>query len=676
MKRTYEVRDRADKRAIREFLKREGQFLLPMLELVEQTEVAIDEVIQVMGRATIEAVLEMSAEGVAGVKQAGRSRAEDDTVWYGRQGGVVYLSDRKVRVERPRLRRRGAGEGGEVEVPAYAAMRRPGAVADRMLEVLMAGVSTRKYGRVIGEMADTVGVSKSAVSRETVEASERVLKELMERRLDAWDLLVIYLDGIQMGSHHVLAAVGVDSDGKKHVLGVREGASENAEVTSALLEDLVERGLDPGRRRLFVIDGSKALRKAIEKVFGQRHPIQRCRNHKLRNVLGHLPKDQHPQVKAAFRAAMKLDAKQGEQKLEQLARWLERDHPSASASLREGLSEMFTINRLGLPPRLRKCLGSTNLIDSTHSGVRQKTRRVTNWKNGAMALRWAAASFVETEKSYRRIIGYDQLWMLRAHLDDHEPVAEMRKAQKTRRVTNWKNGAMALRWAAASFVETEKSYRRIIGYDQLWMLRAHLDDHDSASVLCATGCRNEKGRLTRRLSGATTFNCQRDTIQRRIVHPAEAAVSGPRLVVRFRGLEDARRACAEAADSAGRAHEGVPGDRGGSQDPLARRARGAGRSVRPTRASRVSEVGQRTGVQRETRAAVVGARGRRDALYRAGQPVGERLQRELQRQAQGRAVERGDLLLVGGGGRAGRAMEARVQYRPTPQRLRRLSPGP
>ena len=225
MKRTYEVTERADKRAIREFLKREGQFLLPMLELVEHAELAIDEVIEVMGRATIEAVLEMSAEGVAGPKQAGRSRAKDDTVWYGRQGGLVYLSDRKVRVERPRLRRRSAGEGGEVEVPAYTAMRRPGAVADRMLEILMAGVSTRKYGRVIAEMADTVGVSKSAVSREAIEASERVLKELMERRLDARDLLVIYLDGIQMGSHHVLAAVGVDSDGKKHVLGVR-GRSE------------------------------------------------------------------------------------------------------------------------------------------------------------------------------------------------------------------------------------------------------------------------------------------------------------------------------------------------------------------------------------------------------------------------------------------------------------------
>ena len=369
-------------------------------------------------------------------------------------GRVVWFTCRtgKVRVERPRLRRRGAGEGGEVEVPAYAAMRRPGAVADRMLEVLMAGVSTRKYGRVIGEMADTVGVSKSAVSRETVEASERVLKELMERRLDAWDLLVIYLDGIQMGSHHVLAAVGVDSDGKKHVLGVREGASENAEVTSALLEDLVERGLDPGRRRLFVIDGSKALRKAIEKVFGQRHPIQRCRNHKLRNVLGHLPKDQHAQVKAVFRAAMKLDAKEGEQKLEQLARWLERDHPSAAASLREGLSEMFTINRLGLPPRLRKCLGSTNLIDSTHSGVRQKTRRVTNWKNGAMALRWAAG-------------------LVRGDREELPPHHRLRPA-----------------------LDAQSPPRRP-----------------------RTSCPNEEGRLTKSYSGATTFNCQRDTIRGSVV---------------------------------------------------------------------------------------------------------------------------------------------------------------
>ena len=178
-------------------------------------------------------------------------------------------------------------------------------MADRMLEILMAGVSTRKYEGVIGEMADTVGVSKSAVSRSTIEATERVLKELMERRLDDWDLLVIYIDGIQFREQHVLAAIGVDAGGTKHVLGVRQGASENSEVTRALLEDLVERGLDTERRRLFVIDGAKALRKAIDQVFGTANPVQRCRNHKIRNVLGHLPKESHDQVKAAMRAAWK-----------------------------------------------------------------------------------------------------------------------------------------------------------------------------------------------------------------------------------------------------------------------------------------------------------------------------------------------------------------------------------
>jgi transposase-like protein len=252
MRGSYEVTNGTDSRAIAEFLKSEGQFLLPMVDLVDRAELAIDEVIDVMGRATIEAVLAMSAEAVAGPKQAGRARGADEVVWYGRQRGQVYLSDRKVRVERPRLRRKGDGEGGEVEVPAYAAMTRPGALADRMLEILMAGVSTRKYGQVIGEMADTVGVSKSAVSRETIEAAERVLAELMERRLDAWDLLVVYIDGIQFGAQHVLVAVGVDSDGEKHVLGLRQGASENHVVVTALLEDLVERGLDPARRRLWV----------------------------------------------------------------------------------------------------------------------------------------------------------------------------------------------------------------------------------------------------------------------------------------------------------------------------------------------------------------------------------------------------------------------------------------
>jgi transposase-like protein len=276
-------------------------------------------------------------------------------------------------------------------------------------------------------MAAQVGISKSQVSRENIEAGERLLKDLAGRDFSDKEILIVYIDGIQFGDYHVIGAVGVDTEGHKHVLGLHEGATENAVVVKALLDELVTRGIKPDRRRLFVIDGSKALRTAINQVYGRQNPVQRCRNHKLRNVQGHLPKDQQDQATATLRAAWKLDEKQGKQKIEQYASWLQRDWPSAAASLREGLDEMFTINRLNLPGSLRRCLATTNLIDSTHSGVRQRTRRVTNWKNGSMALRWAAASFVETEKNYRRIMGYCDLWMLKAHLDDQE-VAKNRKA--------------------------------------------------------------------------------------------------------------------------------------------------------------------------------------------------------------------------------------------------------
>ena len=298
----------------------------------------------------------------------------------------------------------------------------------------MRGVSPRKYREVLPEMAEQVGISKSQVSRENIEAGERLLKELAERGFTQHDLLVIYIDGMRFGEHLVVAAVGVDSAGNKHVLGLREGATENAAVVTALLVELVERGVRQDHRRLFVIDGAKALRAAIDEVFGSHNPVQRCRNHKLRNVLGHLPKDQHDQARATLKAAWKLPAKEGLAKLDQYADWLHADHPGAAASLREGLGELFTVNRLDLPSALRRCLSSTNLIDSSGSGVRQKTHRVTNWKNGTMALNWAAAAFVETEKNYRRIMGYQQLWMLKATLDEPQEVQQTDPtiAQQTR----------------------------------------------------------------------------------------------------------------------------------------------------------------------------------------------------------------------------------------------------
>jgi len=409
----YEIADRKDSRALTEFLQKEGQFLLPIVSLIETAQTAIDEVIDVAGRATIEAVLHLSAQEVAGEKHPGQ--AQGAIRWHGQQSGVVPLSNRKLRVRKPRLRHR---EQGEVEVPAYRALQTNSTLAARMLDILLHGVSTRHYRQVLPEMAQTVGVSKSSVSREAIEASEQVLQALAERRFDDRDILLIYLDGLRFGRHHVLAAVGVDSQGDKHVLGLRQGASENAVVVQGLLEDLVARGVRPGRRRLFVIDGSKALRQGIEAVYGSNNPVQRCRRHKERNVLGYLPKEEQLRMRQVMKAAWRLPASQGETRLEKEAQALEKDHPSAAASLREGLAEMFTVNRLGLPAPLSRGLCSTNAIESSFSGARSKTRRVTHWQDGSMALRWAAASLVATEKNFRKLLGYKLLWILQAYLDE------------------------------------------------------------------------------------------------------------------------------------------------------------------------------------------------------------------------------------------------------------------
>ena len=288
-----------------------------------------------------------------------------------------------------------------------------------MLELLLAGLSTRSYGKAIGEMAETAGVSKSSVSRQAAEAAGERLKELAERRLDDRDYLIVYVDGIQFGGHHVLAALGVDDKGNKRVLGLREGASENAVVALALLESLVERGLDPGRARLFVLDGSKALHKAVGQVFGSACLVQRCR--KPQDAQRDRPSAQGtPTTRPApcLRAAWKLGAKDGKARIEQFASWVEKQHPDAAGSLREGLGEMFTVREIGLTPALRRCLGTTNVIDNAHSGMRRRTGRVTRWRDGSMAVRWAAAAFLDAEKNYRRIMGYKDLWILKAHLDE------------------------------------------------------------------------------------------------------------------------------------------------------------------------------------------------------------------------------------------------------------------
>src|SRR6266536_2606929 len=250
------------------------------------------------GRGAVEAVLQLSAQELSGAKSQGRKVERAHEVrWHGRQWGSVALSDRKLRVERPRLR----GEEGEVAIPAYAALQDDGRMSARMLELLLSGVSTRDYQKVIREMAETAGVSKSSVSREFVEESAAKLQELNERSLAGQELLIVYLDGMVYGEHHVLGAVGIDRQGVKHALGMRLGSSENAVVVKDLLADLVARGLAPEVMRLYVIDGSKALRKAVKEVFGDYAVVQRCRAHKRRNVLSYLPQHLQDQVAAVIR---------------------------------------------------------------------------------------------------------------------------------------------------------------------------------------------------------------------------------------------------------------------------------------------------------------------------------------------------------------------------------------
>jgi putative transposase len=402
---------RNDRAQIKRVLADSGQALLPMLELLEGAQASIDELMHETAVALVEQLLVLSAQELAGAKQRGREGGP--VLWHGAQRGVVALAERQLRVQKPRLRDK---SGREVNVPAYQRLRDDANVGVRVRDILVAGVSTRRYAAVLPEAAGTVGVSKSTVSRRFIEASAAQLAALNERSLAELDLLVIYIDGIVVSGHHIIAAVGVDGVGDKHLLGLALGASENAQVVKDLLRALIARGLDASLSYLFVIDGGAALRSAIDEMFGQRARVQRCRTHKLRNVLQRLPKTEAAQTKAVMMAAYKLDPKDGMAKMKKQAKWLESDHPDAAASLLEGLHESFTVNALGLPPTLMRCLCTTNIIENPNGIVRRTSRRVTRYRDADMALRWSAAGFLEAQKSFRRIQGVKDLWILQAAL--------------------------------------------------------------------------------------------------------------------------------------------------------------------------------------------------------------------------------------------------------------------
>jgi transposase-like protein len=367
-----------------------------------------------VGLGVLRELLEQEVEEIVGPK--GRWNLDRTAVRHGHEDGEVTLGGRRLPIKRPRART----ADGESELPLqiyeHFADRDP--LEEVVLERMLAGISTRQYRRgqePVGEQVegDARSTSKSAVSRTFVQRTRDLLWKLMNRPLADLRLAVIMLDGIELHGRTNIVALGISTEGEKLALGVWDGSTENATVAAALLADLVDRGLDVEQGMLFVIDGSKALRKAIRQVFGNDVPVQRCVQHKLRNVVEHLPERDREPVKARLRRAWKdTDHDHALEQLNTLALELDHAHPGAAASLREGMEETLTVTRLGITGKLKLTLQSTNPCESMISTVRVIHRNVKNWSSGDMCLRWTAAGMLEAETRFRKVEGYRGL----AHL--------------------------------------------------------------------------------------------------------------------------------------------------------------------------------------------------------------------------------------------------------------------
>ncbi len=374
-----------------------------------------------VGLSVVHELMELEVAEVVGPK--GKHNPGRGAKRHGHEDGSMTLGGRRVRVRRPRMRT--ADDEHELAVGTYAffADRDPltRAVMDRML----AGVSTRKFARVgepvgLGVETEASATGKSSVSEMFVERTRTALEELMSRRLDDVRLAVVMLDGMEVAEATHVVALGITTEGVKLPLGLWEGSTENATLARTLLADLVDRGLDPGQAILFVIDGGKALRRAIRDVFGEHALVHRCQRHKERNVIDLLPERDRDAVQGRLRAAWSLaDADLAEQRLQLLAGELDRTWPDAAASLREGMHETLTLMRLGITGQLAKTLSSTNPCESMIEIVRHTQRNVKRWQGGDMRKRWTAAGMLVAEQQFRRIIGYRDLATLVIAVERH-----------------------------------------------------------------------------------------------------------------------------------------------------------------------------------------------------------------------------------------------------------------
>ncbi len=379
-----------------------------------------------VGLAVVHELFEAEVTRLAGPK--GKHDPERQAYRHGQESRQVTLGGRRVQVDKPRVR---SVDNEEVELRTFHTFAGRELLSAAALERMLAGLSTRRYPAGLEPMGDVepLATSKSAISRRFVQGTEQKLAELFGRDLSQLDLLAIFIDGVLIAEHCVVVALGVDAEGRKQPLGLWEGSTENKTVCNALLGNLIERGLDPEQPRLFVIDGGKAIRAAITATFGKHGIIQRCRAHKRRNVLDHLPQSERAFIGRKLDQAWKEpNAERAEAQLRALAKHLEVKHPGAAASLLEGLEETLTVTRLGLSPTLLRTFKSTNPVESMISIGRTVAGNVKRWRDGKMVLRWTAAGLLEAEKQFRRVNGYREMAILRRALDQHyQGLASTRK---------------------------------------------------------------------------------------------------------------------------------------------------------------------------------------------------------------------------------------------------------
>jgi transposase-like protein len=404
------------------------QMMLPMAEMVGWLRKGVGELVRQAGLQLMDLLMQEEVRELVGERS--QRRTERTANRWGSEQGYCVVMGQKVAVKRPRVR---TTDDTEVRLGSYEMFHRGEPLTETVWEKLMLGLSTRKYGQAVRQFTEAYGLEKSAISEHFIEASRAKLKDMMERRLDKTRLCALLVDATPFEGQQMVAALGIAQDGRKMILGIRQGATENATVVGELLGDLVERGLDFTEPRLYVLDGGKALTAAVKKYAGESAAIQRCQVHKRRNVLDHLTDEQKPTVARKLNAAYALeDYSAAKKALNTLHRELMDLNPSAARSLGEGMEETLTVHRLRVPMQLRKTLASTNVIESAFSIVERVCRNVKRWHNGDQRERWVGSGLLVAQKQFRRITGYKQIPALIRELETLAPskpaVVKRRKA--------------------------------------------------------------------------------------------------------------------------------------------------------------------------------------------------------------------------------------------------------